>query len=141
MGTYRKTDDAKVTRHTPKHQWAVLPANGRKGAPPKLPAWRSWSADTRKAWAVLWSKPQAVMWDQDGSSLFRWALLHELMIDEDVKNPAVLSAEMRQLEDRHGLSPKAMAQLAWKIGADDEAEVEPDATPAPVRRLRVVDTG
>lgn len=47
--------------------------------------------------------------------------------------------EMRELDDRLGLSPKGMAALRWKIVADDAAKTKPAADsppPSNVRRLR-----
>lgn len=46
--------------------------------------------------------------------------------------------EMRELDDRLGLTPRARAQLRWSI-EDDTAE-EPTATPSNVRRLKAVDS-
>lgn len=47
--------------------------------------------------------------------------------------------EIRELDDRLGLTPKAMAQLRWSVEAEPEKPAE-DRPPAPVRRLRAVDT-
>jgi len=55
------------------------------------------------------------MWQQDGSSLWVLALLYDDVITGQVLVGRV-SAEMRQHEDRHGLSPRAMVQLRWRFG-------------------------
>jgi hypothetical protein len=120
--SYPKPDAQKVTRHAPAFGWRVLPAEGRKGAPPPLPTWRKWSTKTRAWWADLWSAPQAVAWDQTGRSLWTLAALFDSMA-AGLVDVTKCSAEMRQHEDRHGLNPKAMLQLRWVIA-------EPEETPA-----------
>ncbi len=52
---------------------------------------------------------------------------------------ATLMREMRELDNRLGLNPKALADLRWTI-ADDTAPVQaPVATAGSTRRLRAVD--
>jgi hypothetical protein len=44
---------------------------------------------------------------------------------------------MRQIEDRHGLSPRALLQLRWVIApAGDEGVVSPEPAPRPQRDRR-----
>lgn len=116
--------------------WTNLPAEGRQGSPPPIP--RSIKADAvaRRWWADLWSTPQAAVWDQTGRSL--WALLElRCKANRDELTPA-LSAEMRQHEDRHGLSPKAMMQLRWRIVVDEVAAKRPVGGVSARERLRAV---
>ena len=118
--SYPKPDGAKVTRHKPRFDWVDLPVAHELEAP-ELPEWTLWHAKTVELWRDLWTKPQAVMWDASGSSLFVWAKLIDDLISgrsEAVK----VSGELRQIEDRHGLTPKAMMQLRWRI-VDDEGHV------------------
>lgn len=141
-----KPDGQKVTRNAPKFDWESLPASGRVGPPPKLPPARKWTKATRDAWARVWAKPQAVMWDQSGDSMLAWAICHhEILIADDTgKALGPLMAEMRQVEDRHGLNPKALLQLRWRI-VDDEGVAVSEISEAPRgrtparRRLTVVD--
>lgn len=133
--SYAKPDDQKVTRHARKLEWQLLPASGRPGDVPLLPEWRTWDPKTIEWWADLWRKPQAVMWAQDGSSLWTYACLYDDLIAGRAE-AAKVSAEMRQHEDRHGLSPKAMTQLCWRIADEDEAAVKP-SKPAAARRARL----
>jgi hypothetical protein len=139
--SYQKPTDQKINRNPTKLSWVSLPPGGRIAAPPELPdnllkQGTVWMPATLEAWSRMWASPQALMWDQTGQSLHAWAILHDALIRGD-KAPAPLIGEMRQIEDRHGLNPKAMAQLCWRIGdEDDEAEqAEPEA---PKKRLRVV---
>lgn len=60
-----------------------------------------------------------------------WALG---LLKRSATGEAALMREMRELDNRLGLNPKAMADLRWSIG---EAE-KPEARSAEVRRLRVV---
>jgi hypothetical protein len=52
----------------------------------------------------------------------RYALLVEST--EDVENPpsAAILAEVRQMEDRLGLNPKAMRSLLWEVTSDELSE-------------------
>ena len=53
---------------------------------------------------------------------------------------AHLHAEVRQLEDRLGLSPLALLRLRWEIAADEVDEArEASTASSPRRRLKAVD--
>lgn len=136
--SYPKPDGQKVTRHAPKFDWVFLPAEGREGPAPKLPSWRQWQDGTKKWWKELWARPQAVMWEQDGSTLFTLACLYDDLIAQRT-DAAKVSAEMRQHEDRHGLNPKAMLQLRWRVETPEEAApAQTPSTPERRRALKVV---
>jgi hypothetical protein len=49
-----------------------------------------------------------------------------------------LMREMRELDDRFGLTPKSMAALRWTIGTEEPAAATTPAAPVPSRRLRAV---
>jgi hypothetical protein len=53
-------------------------------------------------------------------------------------NKITLCREARELDDRLGLTPKAMASLRWKIAAPEAAAAAPTAPTT--RRLRAVDS-
>lgn len=136
--SYPKPDGQKVNRVEPKHGWVNLPAAGRDGPPPRLPGWRQWQPATRVWWKALWAKPQATQWQQDGSTLVVLACLYDDLIAQR-SDATKVSTEMRQHEDRHGLNPKAMLQLLWRVVDDDGVE---QAAPASVssigeRRARI----
>lgn len=128
MPRYPNPDGQKVTRHKPAFTWTALPASGRKGDPPELPGWRGWHEATLTWWRALWATPQATQWREDGRSLHPLAVL---MDDVHAGRTEMVraSGEIRQHEDRHGLSPKAMLQLRWKVEEDEE-----DAAGAPPPR-------
>jgi hypothetical protein len=119
-GRYPNPDGERRNRAERAFDWTTLPLEGRPGPAPALPALRAWDDQTLLWWAALWATPQAVMWDNTGRTLHTLALLHhQLMLDKDLpgvaSKAASIAAEMRQHEDRHGLTPKAMLQLRWRV--------------------------
>lgn len=134
--SYPKPDDQKVNRVPPKFDWTNLPAAGRSGAAPGLPVWREWQQRTVDWWVDLWTTPQAAAWDQSGRTLWRLA---ELRDDAFVGGsiPAAISSEMRQIEDRHGLNPKAMLQLRWRVIDDGDEQGPTVERPMDDRRKRL----
>ena len=92
-------------------------------------------------WAALWATPQATQWNQSGVTLVPVALLFESMQRAVPREVAVLSAQMMQHLDRHGLNPKAMLQLRWMLEAEAEdaaARKSPPRKRAAKSRLTVV---
>ncbi|MFI5505202.1 hypothetical protein ACFLIN_07635 [Corynebacterium kutscheri] len=88
---------------------------GRKG---RTPAWPL-SGRAPAGWVALWRKPQAVMWEKNGDDFLvaRYLILRNLTEDPEEASSAnaALLGEVRQLEDRLGLSPMAMKRLQWEI--------------------------
>jgi hypothetical protein len=116
-------------RPRPTFGWVDLPAEGRSGPAPDLPTppvWLNefggWPVATRAAWKRLWETPQATQWDQSGKTLHGWAQLHA-HCELSGPQPSRV-AEMRQHEDRHGLNPRALMQLRWRVVSS-----EPDVVP------------
>jgi len=105
-----------------------LPAAGRQGEPPAWPLGAAWKDDSdapkREAdiWRRLWATPQAVVWEPHGwyDVVARYARL--LVVVENPSAPAALFAEVRQLEDRLGLSPMALLRLRWIVVSDEADE-------------------
>lgn len=111
-----------VNRNERELAWESLPLEGRQGPAPTLPDFRVWQPATLTWWTQLWSTPQAVKWDSSGRTLHALAILHHQLVIDGALPPAQskassISAEMRQIEDRHGLSPKAMLQLRWRVSS------------------------
>lgn len=119
-------------------EWVGLPSEGRKGKPPALPLTRKWRKSTRDLWALWWSSPQAVMWDQSGKTLWRWAELADAAAAGEI-NLIAAGREMRAMEDDHGMSPAAMQRRRWFVVADEvaQARTTPQASDAR-ERLRAV---
>lgn len=106
-------------------EWRTLPAGGRSGDPPEFPLGKP-SVAVRVLWIDLWRTPQAVAWEALGWTrvVARYAKL--LILAERRDATAALLGEVRQLEDRLGLSPMAMRRLQWEIG-EPPAQQEEDA--------------
>lgn len=141
-------------RNAPTIPTTNLPASGRQGEPPEIPAWVELAQNGSAWWRWAWSTPQACAWGtnvgQEGLVARRAALeddmaalgqIHELdfsgienehharLVVQAVARLATgrlsLMKEMRELDDRLGLSPKGMAALRWVIVDDKPAEEQP----------------
>lgn len=159
-------------RNAPTIPTTTLPAGGRRGRSPKVPAAYELGDAGAAWWKWAWRLPQAAAWGtgdlyviarratlEDDLAALEFSDhfdLEELLDIEDgmeryqrlrsvIQNLKGMASgrtnvmrEMRELDDRLGLSPKGFAALRWKIVAEEEA---PAATPArpKVRRLRAVD--
>lgn len=121
-------------RRNKRPEWRTLPATGRAGDPPEFPLPRP-SVAVRVLWIDLWRTPQAVAWDALGWTrlVARYAKL--LIAAEKSNATAAILAEVRQLEDRLGLSPMAMKRLQWEIG-DVPVAQEEDADVASLDEYR-----
>ena len=134
-GPAPKPADQRRRRNSPLANTVRLPAAGRDGVAPAWPL----VADEPLFWDDLWATPQAVMWERAGwvRMVARYALLVEAT--ERPKCSALIFGEVRQMEDRLGLSPMSMLRLRWEVEEADEPEAEAVVAPAgPKRRLKVV---
>jgi len=119
-----------------------LPVEGRQGDPPRWPL--SGAGYDPEVWAELWSTPQAAAWERLGVGCVRIVARYVVLLAEaDVGEPKA-AAEVRQIEDRLGLSPQAMLRLRWEIAPDELAEArEQRSAPKPKtsvqRRMHLVD--
>lgn len=96
-------------------------------------------------WNFHWQLPQAYEWVRSGAIYPLARYVRFFCIVEDGESMSVAAAhilsELRQLEDRFGLSPLALARLRWEI-TPDQVEATKTATQQSnqtVRRLRAVD--
>lgn len=102
--------------------WITLPAAGRSGPAPVLSLAdrglsRGLQTKARALWRVWWSSPMALMWSEfDAPQLER---LLVLTAESWAHSTAAGLAEIRQLEDRFGLSPQARRKLYWRIEGVD----------------------
>ena len=97
-----------------------LPAEGRAGEPPPWPLDDRLTASQRKLWKQLWSTPQSVAWERLGWT--RTVARYCLVLPEAEKLDVAALAEARHLEDRLGLTPKAMRMLLWEVVSDEVAQ-------------------
>lgn len=110
-----------------------LPFEGRSGPIPQWPLSLLASEDEHNLWLKLWRLPQAVMWErlhcEDIVALYVRAIVEAQRDPSNTK----LMAEVRQLDSKVGLSPKAMLDLRWEVEDEPEAEEQPMAN---VTRIR-----
>lgn len=126
-----KPDHERRRNTPPALGWTDYPNTPRTDPPPPLPDdGRAWPDATRTAWAALWSLPVARAWDASGFTLRCWLEVRRLI--DTGRGSAALYGELRQIEDRHGVTPKAA--LACRIRLVDPADAAPDTSPA--RRAR-----
>jgi hypothetical protein len=119
-------------RRNARPDWRQLPPAGRSGPPPDWPLGRQ-TARVKTLWTELWASPQATAWGDLGWTrvVARYTTL--LLEAEKRDASAALLSEVRQLEDRLGLTPMAMRRLQWEIGPADAAADE--GTPAGVTSI------
>lgn len=115
-----------VRRRNARPDWRALPAAGRSGPPPAWPLGTP-RDEERALWAELWATPQAVAWEELGwtRAVARYAVC--VLAAEAPGAPTNLLSEVRQLEDRLGLSPMAMRRLQWEIDGAGEPATSGDA--------------
>ena len=117
----------------------MLPAEGRTGEPPKWPLTDQSEAEM-DAWADLWASPQAVAWEKMGWTRLVARFCRLLVAAESPEASIALLAEVRQLEDRLGLSPMSMRRLLWQVSTDEVGEKRVEKASESVRgRLRAVE--
>lgn len=132
-GPAPKPADTRRRRNAPLANTLRLPPEGRKGPAPKWPL----SGEAPPVWAELWSTPQAAAWERLGWS--RVVARYVVVLADCEKSLSVgLLGEVRQLEDRLGLTPMAMLRLRWEVAADEVA-AQRATTPTDRKRLKVAD--
>lgn len=111
--------------------WRELTPGGYRGPVPEWPM-ESGSAAELLLWAQLWRTPQAEAWADLGWTrvVARYArLVIQSETDDADRRPTAevaLLGEIRQMEDRLGLSPMAMRRLQWEIEPGNGVSAEPD---------------
>lgn len=104
-----------------------LPAEGRTGDPPAWPLSKP-SPEESKLWAKLWTLPQATMWEhircEDTVALYVRVFV-SMSQETETATIVKLGNEVRQLDSKLGLSPRAMLDLRWEVGQPEEV---PEAT-------------
>ncbi len=105
-----------------------LPPEGRVAPAPEWPFPPASKQETAK-WEDLWRLPQAVKWEEmhaeDTVALYVRTLIAAV---EDIDNTKLL-AEVRQLDAKLGISPKAMLNIRWTIAPRTEV-VEIESAPS-----------
>lgn len=123
-------------------QTVRLPSEGRQGTPPEWPLSRPTKIE-QTVWAELWACPQAVAWERLGWNRTVARYCRFVVASEKKDATAGLLGEVRQLEDRLGLTPMSMLRLRWEIVEDELAGQRADreiagAAAEVERRIRAV---
>lgn len=119
----------------------MLPASGRSGPAPAWPLPSRLSTAERLAWEQMWATPQATVWETLGWTRTVARYCRKLIEAEKHDAPVTLLGEVRQMEDRLGLTPRAMRMLLWQIAPDEVGEKREERTEGVRDRLRAVETG
>lgn len=114
----------------------VLPAEGRRGLAPNWPLPGGASSAEGAIWAELWATPQAVAWEKLGWTRVVARYCRIVLAAECLAKDAL--GEARQLEDRLGLTPKAMRLLMWTIASDEVAEKRQESAVTARGRIKAV---
>lgn len=125
-------------RSNPRVGLLTLPAAGREGPAPEWPMPDSPSEYEWSTWEHLWRSPQAVAWEHLGWTRVVARYARILAVAEREATAASLM-EARQLEDRLGLTPKAMRALLWVVAEDEVQQQRQQKQGSPRRRLSAVD--
>ncbi|MFE7947403.1 hypothetical protein [Streptomyces sp. NPDC057426] len=128
--------------------WRTLPAEGRPG---EVPEWPLTTPADRELdlWDDLWTKPQAVVWEDMGQELEVALFVRTLAEAERADARVDVKKMVRSYLDSLGLSVAGMNRNRWKIApaVAEPVEASPAATDAAVRRpsardrLKVVPSG
>lgn len=103
-------------------EWVTLPADGFDGDLPSWPLHNEPSTAEEALWMDLWRTPQAAMWAESGFERVVARYVMVTVLSEEEPTAAMLS-EVRQLEDRLGLSPMALKKLQWVISEPSSGEL------------------
>lgn len=137
MGPVKK-DPSQRRRRNAEPTRTKLPAAGRKGQAPAWPLVHNATSSERKVWNEIWKTPQSVAWERLGWTRVVARYVRLVLPVESGTATTAEASEVRQLEDRLGLTPMSMLRLQWEIGLDEVAEVR-EARRESVRRLKAVD--
>ena len=125
--------------NTEQPQWRRLRADGRAGKAPALAGSSKLPKVARDWWRDVWRSPMAAVYvEADVPALGRAC---RLVARESLGEASATElGELRQLEDRFGLSPLARRRLMWEIEQASSSDSPPSAPDdqAEARRLRLV---
>lgn len=122
-------------RRNARPDWRRLPRSGREGDAPEWPLSKATRAEA-ELWRQLWASPQAVAWEALGWARSVARYCRAAVQAEKRGALAFLLSEVRQMEDRLGLNPKAMKSLAWEIDDEPRAEEHRDDNVADLAEYR-----
>jgi hypothetical protein len=98
----------------PRNALIDLPAAGCELPVPDPPAVRGWSEHELERWRELWQSPQATQWDDSAIGTAAVLVIYEFAILTGSAS-AWQAQEARYAAEALGLTPRALAQLGWRI--------------------------
>lgn len=118
----------------------TLPAEGRKGPTPAWPLPGGMDGFEEQVWRELWATPQAVAWERFGWTRVVARYCRVLVEAEQRSAKASSRNQASLLEDKLGMTPKAMRLLLWQIASDEVGEKREEQPPAesPRKRFKAV---
>lgn len=124
-------------------QWTTLPSEGREGPTPEWPLTDA-TARELVLWERWWHKPEALLWETDGSEDYV-ALTVRMFAEAEVEKASAENRKtVRMMMADLYLTRDAKARARIRIAEDETAEKR-DAKAAPAKRasardrLKVVD--
>lgn len=147
----KKHASTRVRRNTAASA-STLPAVGREGPAPELPAGVEWHPAVEEMWADLWSSPMSAEYhDSDFHQLLILARLHQDFYEaETTTGRREAAVEIRLQRQAFGMDPYARRRLEWTVESAESAKdrgqqrrrsstaVPPPAADDPRAALRVV---
>lgn len=141
-GRVPKPPEQRRNHHPPRAgEWIMLPELAEPVLPPLPARGRGagrWSARTRAAWRAWRADPVTALY---GPADVQLAVDLAWLYEDWVREPtATLAAELRQLRDSLGLSPKGRQDRRWRLGPPAPiVELDDARQRRNRRRLRAVD--
>jgi hypothetical protein len=119
--------------------WIVLD-KPNEGPIPDLPPIHPWSAETRRWWEAVWRSPMATQWlEADAYSLAILAIARQALLAGDLR--VTIAAEVRQMTDDFGLTPKGRQLRRWIVTPEDAERAGYPTDIAELRRKRAQRVG
>lgn len=143
MGSTLPNPNARRRNARPLGEWIELPERN-EATPPAPPPWLILPKAAKEWWAWAWAQGVSTQWhESDRPMVATLALLvaeHALSVTTGDQFPTARLAEMRQLQDRLGLSHHGRKERRWRYageyGSDGQADAtDPAAQPAGVVSL------
>lgn len=105
-----------------KRPWTDLPASGREGEPPEWPLTEP-TARERVLWQRWWRKPEALIWEKDGSTDYV-ALTVRMFAEAEVERASAENRKtVRMMMADLYLTRDAKDRAGFRV-VDDEVEVK-----------------
>lgn len=104
--------------------WTHLPAAGRQGPPPPWPLVKPTRREL-ELWRDAWSRPQAVVWEQNGQAVEVALYVRTLREAEAPAAGVMRRVLVARMADALGLSMPGLLRNRWVIASTDGAPARP----------------